>query len=223
MYFEEQQNQSAQTAVAVAAPNTQTAASTKTNTNQSTTTSANTNTSLREAGGLQLFDIDNGSSKSSNTVANKQTNAKQQTAQTADNQSVVAQKTTNTAQSAAQNTNPQPAANNQNRQAFSLEEDIETPGEAIDIYNIYTLKTNKDEVYYKIQLGTFKQNNANVDNIKEFGTIEITDSYGQYIYRIGNYFSKDEALDKLEKIRYSGYNLAFILQYKNDQIVGIIK
>jgi hypothetical protein len=98
-----------------------------------------------------------------------------------------------------------------------LDEELEIDEEE----EIYTQKENP--FYYKVQIGSYTDANVNMEKIKNFGKIETTNSYNQYIYRLGNYYTKEEALNILNAVRNEGYYLAFILQYINDNIIGIIK
>lgn len=100
---------------------------------------------------------------------------------------------------------------------FDLDEELEIDEEE----EIYTQKENP--FYYKVQIGSYTDANVNMEKIKNFGKIETTNSYNQYIYRLGNYYTKEEALNILNAVRNEGYYLAFILQYINDNIIGIIK
>lgn len=79
------------------------------------------------------------------------------------------------------------------------------------------------QFYYKIQIGTYSKPDLPMDKINSLGSVEISNTYNQYTYRIGKYKNKEEAINTLEKVKQAGYYLAFILHYNNDNIIGIIK
>ncbi len=111
---------------------------------------------------------------------------------------------------------------------FDIDEDLEIPTEEeiadkIDDENLETLEEAPNPYYYKVQLGSYTNSNVNMDKFKSLGNLEISNSYNQYIYRLGNYYTKEEAMKILNKVREEGYYLAFILYYINDNIIGIIK
>ena len=111
---------------------------------------------------------------------------------------------------------------------FDIDEDLELPTEEeiadkIDDENLETLEEAPNPYYYKVQLGSYTNSNVNMDKFKSLGNLEISNSYNQYIYRLGNYYTKDEAMKILNQVRGEGYYLAFILYYINDNIIGIIK
>ncbi|MCB9033578.1 MAG: PD40 domain-containing protein [Chitinophagales bacterium] len=82
---------------------------------------------------------------------------------------------------------------------------------------------NVNTIYYKINIGTYKTQFLDVQNLKDLGAIEIYETTGGYIYRLGTYYSKDEALGVLSQLRDNNYYLAFILQYINGNVIGILK
>ncbi|MCB0510929.1 MAG: SPOR domain-containing protein, partial [Bacteroidetes bacterium] len=83
--------------------------------------------------------------------------------------------------------------------------------------------TNAGNTYYKIQIGSYRDVNANVNKLRTLDKIEEKFAYGQYFYRMGNYASPEEAFQMLKNVKDEGYYLAFILQYKDDYIVKVIK
>lgn len=83
--------------------------------------------------------------------------------------------------------------------------------------------TNAGNTYYKIQIGSYRDANANVDKLRSLDKIEEKFAYGQYFYRMGNYTSTEDAFKMLKNVKDEGYYLAFILQYKDDYIVKVIK
>lgn len=82
---------------------------------------------------------------------------------------------------------------------------------------------NAGNTYYKIQIGSYRDANANVDKLRSLDKIEEKFAYGQCFYRMGNYASPEDAFKMLKNVKDEGYYLAFILQYKDNYIVKVIK
>jgi 5-hydroxyisourate hydrolase-like protein (transthyretin family) len=82
---------------------------------------------------------------------------------------------------------------------------------------------NKPEIAYKIQIGSFMEDNMQFPKLSSLGKIEKINSYGQYIYRLGDYYNLDEAKAILEAVRAQNYFVAFILQFTKGKVSNIIK
>lgn len=118
-----------------------------------------------------------------------------------------------------------------------LEENKKETSNKIDISSINNKNTNtiqpenlqqnlnkvQLENYYKIQIASYKYQNNTFPTIQNLGNIEEVFNYGEYIYRIGDYNTEEEARTILQKIREANYFVAFILIYKNNKVTGIIK
>jgi len=85
-----------------------------------------------------------------------------------------------------------------------------------------TAVVSEDEMYYKIQVGSYAAP-ATFPNLDGLGKLEESVAYGNHIYRIGNFSDLQDVKEKLAIIHQKGYNLAFILQYRNDKVISIIK
>jgi hypothetical protein len=79
-----------------------------------------------------------------------------------------------------------------------------------------------NELYYKIQIGSFTAPTS-FPGLADLGQLQESTAYGNHIYRLGDYSDIYEARNKLEAVHQKGYNLAFILQYRKDKIISIIK
>ncbi|MFN8283064.1 MAG: hypothetical protein U0U67_07595 [Chitinophagales bacterium] len=89
---------------------------------------------------------------------------------------------------------------------------------------IFTNNSQKPDQYYKIQLGNYAESNKEFKEFAQFGTIEKSlSSDKEYIYRLGDFYSLDDARLSLEFAKTKGYNLAFILQYNKEKLSKIIK
>lgn len=82
---------------------------------------------------------------------------------------------------------------------------------------------NKPDISYKIQIGSFMEDNMQFPKLSNLGKIEKISSYGQYIYRIGEFYNLDEARAILEAVRAQNYFVAFILQFTKGKVSNIIK
>lgn len=80
----------------------------------------------------------------------------------------------------------------------------------------------KPDVYFKIQLGSYRESNISFPEYKHLGNIEMTQAHGLYIFRLGDFYNLEQAKEILEKVRADGYYVAFILQYNKEKIKGII-
>lgn len=76
--------------------------------------------------------------------------------------------------------------------------------------------------YFKIQLTNSDKDNAVFPELNNLGKIETIKTNNYYIYRMGNYPTLEKAKEILETVRSKGYNVAFILQYKNNKITGVV-
>lgn len=83
--------------------------------------------------------------------------------------------------------------------------------------------TSQNGNFYKINLGSYAQDNVVFDDLAALGSIEKTNSYNQYVYRLGDFSTLDDAKLALEFAQNKGYFVAFILQYDNGKITNIIK
>jgi hypothetical protein len=84
--------------------------------------------------------------------------------------------------------------------------------------------TDRPTEYYKIQFGTFTDANIDLSEFISLGNIEkTTNASNQYIYRLGDFYTIDDAVVSLELARSKGYFVAFILQYNNEKIIKIIQ
>lgn len=83
--------------------------------------------------------------------------------------------------------------------------------------------TAHPEVYYKIQLGSYPEANLSFPEFSQYGKTEVVPSYGQYVYRLGDFSNQEETKKLLDKVRQGGYYGAFILQYKDGKVSGIVK
>jgi hypothetical protein len=79
------------------------------------------------------------------------------------------------------------------------------------------------DLYYKIQIASYKENNLTFPEFDNIGKVEMVSSYDRYIYRLGNYTDFEQAKQILEKVREQGYFVAFILMYNKDKVKGVIK
>ncbi len=79
------------------------------------------------------------------------------------------------------------------------------------------------DVYYKIQLASYNENNIQFPEFDNIGKVEIVKAYDRYIYRLGNFIELERAKQILEQVRAQGYFVAFILQYNKDKVTGIVK
>ncbi|MDB5227263.1 MAG: psaB [Bacteroidota bacterium] len=79
------------------------------------------------------------------------------------------------------------------------------------------------DIYYKIQLGSYPDATITFPEFQDMGKVETIQSYGQYIYRLGDIYSLDDAKAMLDKVRNKGYYVAFILQYNKNKVTGIVK
>lgn len=79
------------------------------------------------------------------------------------------------------------------------------------------------DVYYKIQLGSYPDGTITFPEFQDMGKVETIQSYGQYIYRLGDIYNLDDAKAMLDKVRMKGYYVAFILQYNKNKVTGIVK
>jgi hypothetical protein len=79
------------------------------------------------------------------------------------------------------------------------------------------------DVSYKIQLGSYTQGNLTFPEFDSFGQVQAVKSYGQYVYRLGNFYDLEAAKIILDKVRQQGYYGAFILQYNKEKVTGIVK
>ena len=94
----------------------------------------------------------------------------------------------------------------------------------IDTAKIFAYNTKKSDLYYKVQLGNFANSNMEFKEFSQFGTIEKTVSAdNQFVYRLGDFYTLDDARLSLEFAKTKGYNLAFILQYDIEKLSKIIK
>jgi len=81
----------------------------------------------------------------------------------------------------------------------------------------------RPDVYYKIQLGSYREDSITFPELKEFGEVERVHSYGQYVYRLGDFYNLDEAKVILDKVRMQGFYVAFVLQYNKEKVTAIVK
>lgn len=79
------------------------------------------------------------------------------------------------------------------------------------------------EIYFKIQLASYDEKNLQFPEFEQLGKVEMVQAYDKYIYRLGIYTTLDRAKEILDQVRAKGYFVAFILQYKNDKVTGIVK
>lgn len=94
----------------------------------------------------------------------------------------------------------------------------------IDTTNFFTNNTEKSDQYYKVQLGNYAQEKPDFKEFTQFGTIEKSISTEkEFVYRLGNFYTLDDARLSLEFAKTKGYNLAFILQYNKEKLTKIIK
>lgn len=81
---------------------------------------------------------------------------------------------------------------------------------------------NTTDIYYKIQIGSYGVP-TRFPGLESYGQLEESVAYGNHIYRIGNFSDIQNVKNKLEQIRQQGYTLAFILQYRDNKVINIIK
>ncbi len=78
--------------------------------------------------------------------------------------------------------------------------------------------------YYKIHIGTFTESTVDFSDFLSLGNIEKSiNASNQYLFRLGDFYSLEDATISLELIRSKGYFVAFILQYNGDKISKIIQ
>lgn len=93
-----------------------------------------------------------------------------------------------------------------------------------DSYKPAKLKLiNRPDISYKIQIGSFLDDNIEFPQLSNLGKIEKIKSFEQYIYRLGEYYDLGEAKAVLEKVRAQNYFVAFILQFTKGKVSNIIK
>ncbi len=93
-----------------------------------------------------------------------------------------------------------------------------------DSYKPAKLKLiNRPDISYKIQIGSFLDDNIEFPQLSGLGKIEKIKSFEQYIYRLGEYYDIAEAKAVLEKVRAQNYFVAFILQFTKGKVSNIIK
>ena len=93
-----------------------------------------------------------------------------------------------------------------------------------DSYKPAKLKLiNKPDISYKIQIGSFLDDNIEFPQFSSLGKIEKIKSFEQYIYRLGEYYDLGEAKAVLDKVRAQNYFVAFILQFTKGKVSNIIK
>ena len=85
-----------------------------------------------------------------------------------------------------------------------------------------SVSTSTNDLYYKIQIGSYA-NTTTFPGLEGMGQVQESVSFGNHIYRVGNFTDLNDAKNKLEIIHQKGYNLAFILQYSGDKVISIIK
>ncbi|MEN9447195.1 MAG: hypothetical protein RJA25_485 [Bacteroidota bacterium] len=90
------------------------------------------------------------------------------------------------------------------------------------LLKIITNDKKISETYFKIQLINSDKENIDFPEIKKLGEIETIKTDNYYIYRMGDYDTVEKAKDILKSIRENGYKMAFILQYKNGKITGVV-
>ena len=79
------------------------------------------------------------------------------------------------------------------------------------------------ELYFKIQLASYEENNLQFPEFDNYGKVEMVKAYDRYIYRLGNFTDLERAKQILDQVRTQGYFVAFILQYNKDKVTGIVK
>ncbi len=80
-------------------------------------------------------------------------------------------------------------------------------------------KENSKETYYKIQIASSRKKISTASyNFKGFTNVESVKTGSYYKYYLGNYYSKNRALEALKKSKSKGYTTGFIVAFKNGEI-----
>lgn len=78
-----------------------------------------------------------------------------------------------------------------------------------------------DEIYFKIQIGAFDQSNISLQEMKEnLVSLDEDMKDGRKIFTLGKFKQYQKALDFLSTVKKIGFSDAFLISYKNEEIIS---
>ena len=78
-----------------------------------------------------------------------------------------------------------------------------------------------DDVYFKIQIGAFDQSSISLQEMKEnLVSLDEDMKDGRKIFTLGKFKQYQKALDFLSTVKQIGFSDAFLISYKNEEIIS---